>query len=95
MIYIFIVWQSLSFVKELYHFLIIQHTQKSWQNIGCFAKNTMHNVINLCNSHKALPALKGDIMKEKKLGAKVKDLVSSVKTHWATIFESESAAAET
>lgn len=33
-------------------------------------------------------------MKEKKLGAKVKDLVSSVKTRWETIFESESAAAE-
>ena len=33
-------------------------------------------------------------MKEKKLGVKVKNLVSSVKTHWTTIFESESAAAE-
>lgn len=33
-------------------------------------------------------------MKEKKLGAKVKDPVSSVKTHRETIFESESAAAE-
>lgn len=33
-------------------------------------------------------------MKEKKLGAKVKNLVSSVKTHWETIFESESAAPE-
>lgn len=31
-----------------------------------------YTVINLCNSHKALPVLKGDIMKEKKLGAKVK-----------------------
>jgi hypothetical protein len=57
-------------------------------------KNLWYTVINLCNSHKALPALKGDIMKEKKLGAKVKDLVSSVKTHWETIFESESTAAE-
>lgn len=34
-------------------------------------------------------------MKEKELGAKVKNLVSSVKTHWTTIFESESATAET
>lgn len=33
-------------------------------------------------------------MKEKKLGAKVKNLASSVKTHCETIFESESAAAE-
>lgn len=33
-------------------------------------------------------------MKGKKLGAKIKDLVSSVKTHWETIFESESAATE-
>lgn len=33
-------------------------------------------------------------MKEKKLGAKVKGLVSGIKTHWTTIFESESAAAE-
>lgn len=33
-------------------------------------------------------------MKKKKLGAKVKDLASSVKTHWETIFESESTAAE-
>lgn len=57
-------------------------------------KNLWYTVINLCNSHKALPVLKGDIMKEKKLGAKVKDLASSVKTHWETIFESKSAAAE-
>ena len=33
-------------------------------------------------------------MKEKKLGAKVKALASSVKTHRKTIFERESAAAE-
>ena len=43
-----------------------------------------YTVINLCNSHKALPVLKGDIMKEKKLGAKVKGLVSGIKTHWTT-----------
>ena len=47
-------------------------------------KSLWYTVINLCNSPKALPALKWDIMKEKKLGAKVKDLVSSVKTHWTT-----------
>ena len=69
-------------------------------------KNLWYTVINLCNSHKALPALKGDMREASKeldrFHKKAYNYIQARKlvkqleyyTHWETIFESESAAAE-